>query len=218
VKTIDYSKDGLIEITVSNTSNHNLDGSQSKIYKAHKVIVTVPLAVLGDIKFNPSLSDEKQKSLQALGIAKMDKLIIEFEEVFWDTETDWFNFIAETPGDWAQTLNLYKYFKKPMLMMFNADPNTERFESMTDSEVLEDGLNALKKMFNDADKIKAINFMRTNWLKDPFAKSSFTYIKAGSTPDDCEVLARNIDNKVFFAGEHTCFEFIGSVNGAYISG
>ncbi len=32
-------------------------------------------------------------------------------------------------------------------MMFNADPNTERFETMTDNEVLEDALLALKNMF-----------------------------------------------------------------------
>ncbi len=54
-----------------------------------------------DIKFIPELPDDKVKSMNALGIAKMDKLILEFEQAFWDDETDWFNYISDTPGDWA---------------------------------------------------------------------------------------------------------------------
>lgn len=53
-----------------------------------------------DIAFTPVLPEDKVKSCNALGIAKMDKLIIEFQEAFWDNETDWFNYIAEKPGDW----------------------------------------------------------------------------------------------------------------------
>lgn len=92
ITQIDHSKDTVVVTTK--------DGI---IYEANKVIVTVPLAVLKaeDIKFFPSLSDEKMKSINALGISKMDKLIIEFEHAFWDHDIDWFNYVAETPGDWA---------------------------------------------------------------------------------------------------------------------
>lgn len=63
----------------------------------------MPLAILKneEIQFNPPLSDDKKGALNRLGIAKMDKLILEFEEAFWDSDTDWFNYVDETPGDWA---------------------------------------------------------------------------------------------------------------------
>ena len=151
-----------------------------------------------------------------MGVAQMDKLILEFENVFWDEEVDWFNYIAERCGDWCQTLNIYKYFKRPILMMFNAEPNTHNFEDMADEEVLESGMKAIKDMFPNATK--PINYIRTNWNKDPFAKGTFTYIAANSRPSDCEVLTKNIDSKVWFAGEYGYFDFIGTVNAALISG
>ncbi len=47
---------------------------------------------------------------------------------------------------------------------------------------------------------------------------SYTYIKAGSSSDDCDTLTGSVNSKLFFAGEHTNFDFIGTVHGAYISG
>ncbi len=65
--------------------------------------MTVPLAILKSetIVFKPALPDELKHSMNALGIAKMDKLIIEFKSSFWDMSVDWFNFISDKPGDWA---------------------------------------------------------------------------------------------------------------------
>jgi monoamine oxidase len=53
---------------------------------------------------------------------------------------------------------------------------------------------------------------------DPYSKMSYTYLGKDSTPDDCSNIAEPIDNKVYFAGEHCCFDFIGTVNGAYTTG
>lgn len=30
----------------------------------------------------------------------MDKLVLEFENVFWDKETDWINYISDVPTLW----------------------------------------------------------------------------------------------------------------------
>lgn len=60
--------------------------------------------------------------------------------------------------------------------------------------------------------------MRTNWIKDKFAQMCYTYIAKDSTPQDCDIVEEPIDDRIYFAGEHCCFDFIGTVNGAYISG
>jgi monoamine oxidase len=31
----------------------------------------------------------------------LDKLILRFDEVFWNKECDWFNFISENPYEWT---------------------------------------------------------------------------------------------------------------------
>ena len=47
---------------------------------------------------------------------------------------------------------------------------------------------------------------------------SYTYAKKGARWEDPAEIFRPIDNKVYFAGEHTKIEFIGAAHNAYISG
>ena len=65
-----------------------------------------------------------------------------------------------------------------------------------------------------------INFKRSNWGKDPNIQGAWTYVKAGGTTDDCESYAEgdSTGGKVFFAGEGTTADMIGTVHGAYYSG
>lgn len=65
---------------------------------------------------------------------------------------------------------------------------------------------------------KLLHYLRTNWLQDPYSKSSFSFIKAGSKPEDYHRFKEPVGDKLWFAGEHTIMEFIGTVTGAYISG
>lgn len=62
------------------------------------------------------------------------------------------------------------------------------------------------------------DYLRTNWSRDPFSYMCYTYVAAGSSPQDCDNISKNVDEKLWFAGEHTHFEFIGTVNSAYLSG
>jgi len=66
----------------------------------------------------------------------------------------------------------------------------------------------------------SVNFMRSNWGNDPNAYGAWAYIKAGGTPEDCDIYAESdsTGGKVFFAGEATNSQMIGTVHGAYISG
>ena len=71
-------------------------------------------------------------------------------------------------------------------------------------------------MFPEAPE--PINYIRTNWGRDQFARGTFTYIAAGSSPDDCKNIAQNIGGKVWFAGEYAYPNCIGTVNSAAIAG
>lgn len=63
-----------------------------------------------------------------------------------------------------------------------------------------------------------VSYKRTNWTRDPYAKMCYTYLGVNSTPEDFAKIAEPIKEKLFLAGEHTMFEFLGTVNSAYISG
>jgi hypothetical protein len=51
----------------------------------------------------------------------MDKLWFEFPTAFWtnDLNSDWISYASDIPGQWVETLKVYKYTKKPVLLMFN---------------------------------------------------------------------------------------------------
>ena len=70
---------------------------------ADKLIVTVPLSILKckDISFIPELSEQKYQAINGLGIGLMDKLLLEFDTVFWDKDLDWLNYVSDIPGEWT---------------------------------------------------------------------------------------------------------------------
>lgn len=211
VQTINYSGD---QVTV--------EISDGESYTADKVIVTVPLGVLqsDSIAFVPELSQDKTDAINRLGMGLMDKLWLEFEEAFWtdDKNIDWICFISDTPGSWVEALNVDKYLGAPLLIMFNIGDVARKYSTFSDEELLEEAMSTIRKWYPDAPDY--VRYTRSNWSKDPYARGAYSYMKAGATPDDCE-LYREFDStsqKVFFAGEGTYCSMMGAVHAAYISG
>lgn len=102
--------------------------------------------------------------------------------------------------------------------MFNIGDAAKGFASQSDEAVVQSAMEVIRSWYPDAPDF--VNFKRSNWGADPYARGSWSFIKAGSTPDDCEAYqeGESTGNKVFFAGEATTADMIGTVHGAYISG
>ena len=209
------------EIEYSN-GKVNVSTKDGSSYTADKVIVTVPLGVLqsGSINFVPALSQSKTQAIQRLGYGTMDKLWLEFDEAFWtnDEDMDWINYISDSPGVFVQTLNINKYFQKPLIVMFNVGEAARQYSELTDQEVLDNAMSIIRKWYPNAPNY--VRYARTNWSKDEFAQGSYSYIKAGGSPKDCDAYTEfeSTQGLVFFAGEATSCELLGTVTGAYISG
>ncbi|CDW87858.1 amine oxidase [Stylonychia lemnae] len=212
IQKIDYTRD-IIDIQTTNNI----------LYKTRKLIVTVPLAILASnvIEFTPLLPEKKIQSINRLGVGFFDKLIIQFEEVFWDEDIDWLTYISDSEtSDWSISFNHYKYMKQPLLVMFNTYSSAIKFSLFNDEELISSALVALNIMYPKAkitrENIKA--FKRSNWSTNEHIKMSYSFAKVGCSSADSEEIAKGVDNKVWFAGEHTVFEFLGTVTAAYISG
>lgn len=65
---------------------------------------------------------------------------------------------------------------------------------------------------------RPIAFERTAWSTDPFARGAFSFQAVGSTPEQRVALAQPVDERIFFAGEHTDDLNPGTVQGALASG
>ena len=103
-------------------------------------LITVPLGVLknGDIAFSPPLPKRKVDAITKLGMGTLDKVYLQYEEVFWDRDTTWIitpeNGLPE--GQFNQWLNLYPYIGKPVIVAFNGAQPALDLSKLSDSEVL----------------------------------------------------------------------------------
>ena len=181
------------------------------------MITTIPLGCMktGDVRFVPPLPKSKQGAIDRLGTSLLDKLALEFEEVFWDPDMDTFNLVQD---EWSLCLNIYKHCTgKPCLMMFNYADTARKFAKYTDEELVRSAMKALKIMFPGAPDWPK-HYLRTNWSEDIYAKQSYTFNPIGSSIKDFDILGQSIGSRVHFAGEHTCGQFIGCTQTAILSG
>ena len=120
------------------------------LYVADAVLITVPLGALKAerIAFSPSLPQDKKAAISRLGMGLLDKVYLQFDEVFWDEEVDWIGRIGPDQRQFASWLNLYKYTRKPVLMAFNASSAAEALGRLPEQEVVRMAVQALGDMYS----------------------------------------------------------------------
>ena len=74
--------------------------TESSVYVGDACVVTVPLGVLkkGDLTFVPPLPLHKRRSIDMMGAGILNKVILEFENTFWDENVDMFGRVVDGSG------------------------------------------------------------------------------------------------------------------------
>lgn len=123
--------------------------SGTQEFTADAVVVTVPLGVLkaGDIEFVPAIDSTRQGAIDRLGMGLLDKVYLQFDEVFWETDVDLLGYIGPERGRFSEWLNLAKYTGDPILVAFNAAGVAEQIESMSDAAIVAEATEVLRAMY-----------------------------------------------------------------------
>jgi lysine-specific histone demethylase 1 len=58
----------------------------------------------------------------------------------------------------------------------------------------------------------------TRWGSDPLSYGSYSHVSVNSSGQDYDLLAENVGNRLFFAGEATCRQYPATMHGAFMSG
>jgi monoamine oxidase len=190
--------------------------TQDTSLEADYAVLTVPLGVLkrSSIRFSPPLPEGKQQAIQRLGMGLLNKLYLQFPEVFWEN-TDLLGYVSETRGQWAEWLNLHKLIRQPVLLGFNAGSYARYLEARSDAQTVQDALSVLRRIYRQAPRPTA--FRLTRWGQNPHSWGSYSYLAIGSRPQDRPILAAPF-GQIHFAGEATSKNFAATVHGAYQSG
>ncbi|OJD19650.1 hypothetical protein AJ78_00382 [Emergomyces pasteurianus Ep9510] len=201
--------------------------------QADKIVFTAPLGVLkkGSVKFEPPLPEWKTGPVNRLGFGTMNKVILVFEQSFWDSERDMFGLLREpttknslSQADYSQNRGRFYLFWNcikttglPVLIALMAGDAAHQAERMTDSEILSEVTSQLRNIFKDVAVPDPLETIVTRWGQDKFAYGSYSYVGTNALPGDYDLMAKSIGN-LYFAGEATCGTHPATVHGAYLSG
>ena len=221
----DYLAKGLnIELNKKVTG---IDYSASKVlvsttdqeFSADYVIVTVPLGVLKNnvVNFTPSLSGNLQNSINNLKMGSVNKFLCVWDTPFWDTNLQYIGYTPETMGKFNYFLNLNKFSESNALMTFAFGDYSKTTENMADNEVIDEIMNHLKSIYGSGIP-EPTKFLRTKWVSNEYTFGSYSFATNGTRTSDFSVFEESMNNKLFFAGEHTSKDYRGTVHGAYNSG
>lgn len=206
VLSVEYFSDGVRV----NTSKGTFEGDYC--------ICTLPLGVLKSktVEFSPNFPEWKEQALDKLGFGLMNKIVLEFPELFWNKDKEGFAYVASQRGEFNFFMNLYPLLKRPILMCFVAADFARLAEHWSDNQIVNRIMNTMNKIFKNGKVKRPIKTKITRWGNDPFARGSYSYLAYGSTLADVEAYATPIE-RLHFAGEAT-FKPIGFAHGAYLSG
>lgn len=187
--------------------------------EADYVIVSVPLGVLKNnaIAFTPALPTNKINAIANTNIGNVNKFLLIWNTPFWDTDLQYIGYTPDIKGKFNYYLNIKKFTPSNGLMTFAFGDYATVTESMTDSEIINEIMLNLKSIYGNSIPNPA-NFLRTRWGQNINSFGAYSYPTNGSTSADFDTLANEVNNMIFFAGEHTEREFRGTVHGAYLSG
>jgi len=206
--------------TVEQDNSHVIVHTNQGSFFGDFLICTLPLGVLKNhsVLFSPSLPDWKEESIEKIGFGLMNKIYIQFPEIFWNPIIEGLGYISESHrGEFGFFLTLHHLLKKPVLVCFVAAEFAKKVEKWTDQEIIDRIMEILSSIYGKNDKIipKPTHYVMSRWFQDPFARGSYSFMRVHSTPKHLENLARPV-GRIHFAGEATA-KYPGYTHGAYIS-
>jgi len=223
VTTINYSGDVIV-----------IKDKSGNEYKANKVIITAPLAVLktGGISFSPSLPSANQVAMNKFGMDPSFRAVIDFKKNFWgdDAAYIWGGTVAPqylnsglNRGELHRTLSFtMNGSAASSLSAMNRDQQISAILGEMDSIYGGFATKYVRKaIVKDAqgnDVEGAIIAAIKDWTKDEYFKGGYSYPLISTTDADRKSMSQPINKKIFFAGEATDVSGdAGTINGALAS-
>ncbi|CCJ31580.1 unnamed protein product [Pneumocystis jirovecii] len=217
------------------------------MFNADKVIITVPLGVLKKscIQFNPPLPEWKTQSIRRLNFGLLNKvrekeekghlrfmfnlkqIILVYDTAFWDVNIDVFGSLREPDNNGVYDKNRGRFYifwnciktaGQPVLLALMAGDSAIQMENETDNELIREATKILKNIYPTKKVPYPKETIITRWGKDRFCYGSYSYVGPEASGKDYDIIAKPVENTLFFAGEATCRTHPATVHGAYLSG
>jgi monoamine oxidase len=207
---------------------------RSKTIEARRAVVTLPLGVLkakegepGAVRFEPMprvLRDGRDR----LEVSQVCKIVLRFGDRFWDTPGFFrrravrgagVSFLHDGTGDFP-TWWAARPWQAPVITAWAGGPRADALAELGETALLDRALAGLGRLLDipRARLEDQLESWRTyDWRRDPYSRGAYSYVGVGGLPAQ-RALARPIEATLFFAGETTEPDEMGTVAGAIASG
>ena len=185
--------------------------------RANRVILTVSTGILaaGDIKFTPALPDWKLAAIQGLPIGNHNRICLSFDEDPFGPEAPG-AFLAQFGDEEAVGIHV-KPFGYQYVECVNGGRFADWLENAGQQAAVDYYCEKLRAIFG-SNITRGINReIVTAWRGDPWTRGAYSTALPGCSHLRAD-LARDLDDRLFFAGEACSLYSSASIQGAYWSG
>ncbi|TKR94120.1 hypothetical protein L596_008450 [Steinernema carpocapsae] len=203
---------------------------EEETIEAEAVLCTLPLGILKHslkhpsegVVFEPPLPPSKTESIKRLGFGSLNKLVLFFDKIFWDTSVHTYGRMSQSKISRGELFMFFAPYDQPVLVAMFAGESADVVQKFSKPMIVERTMNVLRSMFHHCPK-EPLESCLTKWHMDQYTRGCYSHIPPGATGEDYDVLAEpvkpeNGPNRVYFAGEHTNRNYPATVHGAYLSG
>ena len=190
IVSIDYSGNKVIALEDN--------GNQ---YEADKIVLTVPLKILqlGEIRFSPSLPNNKQQAIANANIWGGIKIFLKFTEKFYPT---FLEFDDSETSEGQRTYYDAAYGQNTadnVLGLFAVGKQAEPYQNLSGDAQRDYVLKELDNIFNGKASETFQDILVQNWNEQPFARAAYLADVAPSATS--RIMAESVDDKLYFAGD-----------------
>ena len=208
-------------------------GATLEPFRGRAAIITIPAALLRakTVRFVPALP-EKERAAEKLKSGQVFKSVLRFRRAFWlDDEylkqhglrdhglTTGINFIhseeQDVPVWWTGVPS-----QAPVVTAWAGGPKAEALLAEEETTRINKVIVAMTRVFGVSRRFldeSLESWANHDWSKDQFSRQAYSYVGVGGMAA-AKSLARPVKDTIFFAGEATDLEEMGTVAGAIRSG
>lgn len=177
-------------------------------------ILTLPLGVLKEGRFNLDLPRGHREALKSLQTGHTERLFLKFAEPFWRPGDQRMAFLSGVPlcCSWFETVA-----DRPVLVGHLSASRAQQSTTDGPDRTARLAMEQLRGIYGG--KVPEPKEIRlTRWSLDPYCLGGRSSLTSDASRSVIDRLAEPIGARVFLAGEHTHKNAPGTVQGAYLSG
>lgn len=192
--------------------------TDGRVYIADQAVITLPLGILkaGKVKFIPQLPAEKLDALDALGVTDAVKLFFHFDQPIFPEGITELYVPGANPDEWWSSSRGHGV-EIEILTSLATGVKARELLALPEEEALGHALETLRQALGRPTLTPSKAHL-AHWNHDPYALGAYSKASVGASRAR-EILAKPVDKRLFFAGEHTAHNaWAATVHGAYASG